>query len=108
MLDRQRAAAAADVVTQVVWRGARASALARRGEAAEAERLAREAVDLAQATDFLDLQAGALLGLGDVLRVAGEGGQAAAAIRAARETYESKGNVVAAGQARVQLEALAV
>ena len=38
------------------------------GEAAEAERLAREAVGLAAPTDFLDLQATALLALARVLR----------------------------------------
>jgi class 3 adenylate cyclase/tetratricopeptide (TPR) repeat protein len=89
-------AAAADVVTQVVWRAARAPALARRGDDARAEELARQAVDLAETTDFLDLQGEALLALADVLRVAGRGEEASPLVRDARESYARKGNVVAA------------
>jgi class 3 adenylate cyclase/tetratricopeptide (TPR) repeat protein len=63
-----------DVVTQVMWRVARANAA---GDLA----LAREAVDLADPTDYTDIKARALLALGDR-----EG--------AARE-YERKGNVAA-------------
>ncbi len=57
-----------DIVTEVMWRVARAQIQAHAGEAAEAERLAREAVELAAPTDFLDLQATALLALARVLR----------------------------------------
>src|SRR5436190_15540 len=103
----EETAAAADVVTQVVWRAARAAALARRGEAAEAESLAREAVTEARTTDFLDLQGTALLALADVLQVTGSAGAASAAIEAARATYERKGNVVAAGKAEALLAGLA-
>jgi len=92
-------AAAADVVTQVVWRGARARALARRGDAAGAERLAHEGVALANSTDFLDLQAGSLLSLADVMRVGGQSQPAAVLVEAARKTYERKGNLVAARNA---------
>ena len=88
-----------DVVTQAVWRSARASALAHAGEALEAERLAREAVAISAGTDFLDLQAGALLALGDVLRAAGRPLEAAPELERARELYARKGNVVAARKA---------
>ena len=40
-----------DIVTQVVWRTARAKVFARRDHPEEAEQLAREATELAQPTD---------------------------------------------------------
>jgi class 3 adenylate cyclase len=79
-----------DIVAQVVWRGARARALARRGERAEAAALATEAVRLANTTDFLDLRAGALLDLATVLSREAAAGAAARA----RDEYERKGNLV--------------
>jgi tetratricopeptide (TPR) repeat protein len=60
-----------DIVTQVMWRVALAQVRARGGDAAEAQRMAREAVELAAATDFLELLATALVGLAQVLREAG-------------------------------------
>jgi class 3 adenylate cyclase/tetratricopeptide (TPR) repeat protein len=92
-----------DIVTQVMWRVARAQVLAPAGEAAQAELLAREAVDLAAPTDFLDLQATAQLALARVLREAGSPAAADAAARA-RAVYELKGNVVGAGWAAQLVE----
>jgi hypothetical protein len=83
-------AGADDVVTQVVWRGARARALDDRAEAIE---LAADAVQRALTTDFIDLRAGALLDLAAV------SGDADAAMRAVDE-HERKGNVVGAERAR--------
>jgi class 3 adenylate cyclase/tetratricopeptide (TPR) repeat protein len=87
-----------DIVTEVMWRVARAQIQAHRGSAPEAERLAREAVGLTAPTDFLDLQATALLALARVLRAAGspQGGTVAAQAQA---VYERKGNTVGAGWA---------
>ncbi|MFL5960507.1 MAG: adenylate/guanylate cyclase domain-containing protein [Gaiellaceae bacterium] len=87
-----------DIVTQVMWRVARARVLVPAGEAAVAERLAREAVELAAPTDFLDLQATALLALA---RVLGEAGslEAASVASQAQAVYERKGNIVGAGRA---------
>jgi class 3 adenylate cyclase/tetratricopeptide (TPR) repeat protein len=82
-----------DIVTQVMWRVARARLPASVVEAAEAERLAREAVELAAPTDFLDLQATALLALARVLQEAGSP-EAADAAAEARAVYERKGNIV--------------
>ena len=84
-----------DIVTEVMWRVARAQIEAHRDEAAEAERLGREAVELAAPTDFLDLQATALLALARVLREAGSP-EAASAAAEAQAVYERKGNVVGA------------
>jgi class 3 adenylate cyclase/tetratricopeptide (TPR) repeat protein len=87
-----------DIVTQVMWRVARAQVEVAAGEAAEAERLGRQAVDLAAPTDFLDLQATALLALARVLRAAGSP-EAAGTAAEARAAYELKGNVAGARQA---------
>jgi class 3 adenylate cyclase/tetratricopeptide (TPR) repeat protein len=87
-----------DIVTQAMWRVAHAQVQAAAGEAAEAERLAREAVELAAPTDFLDLQATALLALARVLRKAGSAEATTAAARA-QAVYELKGNIVGAGWA---------
>ncbi|HZT84491.1 MAG TPA: adenylate/guanylate cyclase domain-containing protein [Gaiellaceae bacterium] len=89
-----------DIVTQVMWRVARAQIPTHAGGAADAERLAREAVGLAEPTDFLDLQATALLALARVLRSAGSP-EAREAAAGARTVYERKGNVVGARQAAV-------
>ena len=53
---------------QVLWRRALARTIARRGDPTAAEELARSAVALAEETDFLDLRAGTLVALGDVLQ----------------------------------------
>ncbi|HZE28983.1 MAG TPA: AAA family ATPase, partial [Gaiellaceae bacterium] len=76
-----------DIVTQVMWRVAQARIQAHRGEAAEAERLGREAVDLAAPTDFLDLQATALLALARALQHGGSP-EAANVAAEAQAVYE--------------------
>ena len=83
-----------DVTSHVAWRAARALVKAHVGELAEAEALAREAVRWAEATDYLDLQGGALARLAEVL----QGEEAAVAAREAIARYEAKGNVVAASR----------
>jgi class 3 adenylate cyclase/tetratricopeptide (TPR) repeat protein len=87
-----------DIVTEVMWRVARAQIQAHGGEPAEADRLAREAVALAAPTDFLDLQATALLALARVLREAGSPEAASVAGRA-KAVYDRKGNIVGAERA---------
>jgi hypothetical protein len=89
-----------DLTVQVQWRGPRAKALARRGELETAERLAREAVGLAERTDFLDLHGNALLDLAEVVRLAGRSSDAAAAAAAAASLFQRKGNRVSAARAR--------
>ena len=71
----------------VQWRAVRAKLLARRGELAAAEALAREAVALADETDFTVLRGDAFMDLADVLRTAGretESGVRGAGARAVR------------------------
>jgi class 3 adenylate cyclase/tetratricopeptide (TPR) repeat protein len=84
-----------DIVTQVMWRVALAQVKARTGDAAMAQRLGREAVELAAPTDFLDLQATALLALARVLREASTPEAADVAARA-QAVYGLKGNLVGA------------
>jgi hypothetical protein len=48
-----RLAASGDLLTQILWRRVRARVLVRRAGIREAEALAREAVAIAEATDFI-------------------------------------------------------
>ena len=83
-----------DLDAQPRWRAALARTLARRGEHADAERLAREAIELLEPTDFVGLQADAFDSLADVLRSAGRVDDAVAAVERAFVLHERKGNVV--------------
>jgi class 3 adenylate cyclase/tetratricopeptide (TPR) repeat protein len=95
--------AADDVLTQMLWRQTRAQVLARRGELGEGERLAREAVALAEQTDLLIAHGDALLDLAEALVLAGRREQAATSVEQALALYERKGNLVMAERARARL-----
>jgi tetratricopeptide (TPR) repeat protein len=98
----ERLASSDDVITQMEWRMPCARALAHRGTADEAERLAREAVEVGETTDFLNVHADALLTLAEVLTVVGRDGAESARAQAL-ELYERKGNVAALAQLRESL-----
>jgi class 3 adenylate cyclase/tetratricopeptide (TPR) repeat protein len=83
-----------DVVTQVLWRMARARALAGEDPSA-AEELARDALALTRETDYPDLEARALT---CVAQAIGPGKEQAALLGEARRLYEAKGNVAAAAR----------
>ena len=87
----------------MLWRQVRAKVLARRGEHAEAERLAREAVAIGEGTDMLNMQGDANADLAEVLLLGGKAGEAAAALEQALDRYERKGNLVMAGRTRDRL-----
>ncbi len=91
----------------MVRRQVKAKVLARRGEHAEAERLAREAVAIGDGTDRLDPQGDAYADRAEVLLLAGKAEEAAAALAQALARYERKGNLVSAGRARARLKNLA-
>ncbi|MGH2992910.1 MAG: BTAD domain-containing putative transcriptional regulator [Solirubrobacterales bacterium] len=91
--------APADREWQIKRRGVRAMLLARQGDVAAAESLAREAVALAGQSDFLWLHADALMDLAEVLRLSGRSEEAAAATDEAVRLYERKGNVASARRA---------
>ena len=96
----EAAAAPDDVDAQIGWRTVRAKVLAKNGHTKDGETLAREAVALAERTDWLSTRANALADLGEVLRAARRGHEAEEAIRGALTLYELKGNLVAAEKAR--------
>jgi hypothetical protein len=77
-----------------------------RGQHADAEALARDAVSMIEQTDALNYQGAALVDLADVLRTAGRGAAAAEALDGAIACYERKENLAAAEQARARLAAL--
>ncbi len=85
----------------------RALALARVGRLEDAETAAREAVSHADATQFIDYHADALLVLGEVLRLAAKVGEAASALEGAARLFDQKGNIVSAARARIALGDLA-
>jgi hypothetical protein len=94
-----------DLYAQVERRGPLATALARRGRLEEAERVAAEAVELAADSDMLGMQAGALLDLARVRRLADREAEVAPLARQALALAERKGHRVAAAQARELLAA---
>jgi tetratricopeptide (TPR) repeat protein len=90
----------------VLWRTARAKALAHAGGAGEAELLARQALALVENTDDLSTHAGVLVDLGDVLCADGRAGEAVPLLEAATRLYERKGNLVLAARTRSSLDEL--
>jgi tetratricopeptide (TPR) repeat protein len=85
-------AASDDAFSQVLWRTGRAKIRARRGELAEAEALAREAVAVAERTDLLNTRGDTLADLGEIVALAGRPADAVAAFEQAAELFERKGN----------------
>jgi hypothetical protein len=90
----------------MLWRQVRARILARRGEHAKAEQLARDAVSLAGETDMLNFHGNALADLADVYALAGHAEDGCAQLEQALTLYDQKGNLVGAARARRRLEEL--
>ncbi len=105
--EAERIAAPDDLDAQVRWRLARATASSAAGERGEAERLAREAVALAERTDSVLLHADSLGGLAGVLIAAGAGTEALEPAACAGELYEAKGDLVSARRWQSTVERLA-
>jgi ATP/maltotriose-dependent transcriptional regulator MalT len=103
----EAAAAPDDMMSQVLWRSARAKVHAQRGDAESATSLAREGVRLAEDGELLNTQGDALLDLATVLTAAGRREEALAAARAAAERYEQKGNRPSLERARAVAAELA-
>ena len=91
---------------RLVWRQVKGKVLARRGEHEVAQRLAREAVAIADETDLLDPAGGAHADLAEVLELAGKRAEAAAALEQALDRFERKGNLVSAQRVRTRLTRL--
>ena len=105
--ESEAAASREDVASQFLIGMTRARVLAKRGELATAEPLAREAVARVDTTDFLVMRGEARLGLAEVLQAAGRRDEAAAVAEEAQRLFEQKGAVVRAEQARALLHELA-
>ena len=73
--------------------------VARRGDLEAGERLAREAVEIAEQTDYLSLRGTVTADLAEVLRLAGRTEEASAAAQLAIGLFRAKGNT--AGEARL-------
>jgi class 3 adenylate cyclase/tetratricopeptide (TPR) repeat protein len=95
-----------DNLTQAWWRQTQALVHSERGEHAEAERLAREAVDLSNWSDSLLRQGDALFDLGEVLKAAGRHDEAAAAFGEAHDHYQQKQAIPLARRTHDRLAAL--
>src|SRR5207253_4622213 len=106
--ERSRDAAGADdLLAQVQWRTARAKPLARAGRRAEAETLARDALELVRTTDFPAARGDAAVDLAEVLSLGGRGAEATEYLQEALALYEQKGCRVAAARARARLAEVA-
>ena len=88
------------------WRRVEAKVLARRGETARAEELAREAVALIEPTDMIDVQGDTWLDLAVVLEVIGKHDEAVGALEEAAERFERKENLLMLGHVRDRLARL--
>ncbi len=95
-----------DTMHQMIWKQVRAKVLARRGQLAEGERFAREAVAIGDGTDMLIGQGDANADLAEVLLLAGKRDEATAALRHALERYDRKGHLVLAQRMRERLAEL--
>jgi class 3 adenylate cyclase len=89
-----------DVIAQFAWRRVRARLLAQDGRTDEADRLAGEAVALAETTDALTECGETLLEHAHVLRLGGRTAEAGGRAEAALELFEQKGNEASASLAR--------
>jgi tetratricopeptide (TPR) repeat protein len=92
-----------DAYSQGLLRSVRAKSLARRAQVEDAERLAREAVAVAEPTDFLFLQSLTRTSLGEVLQLAGRDEEAEAVLAEAVDLAEQKGYVVGAERGRAMI-----
>ena len=93
-----------DLDPQVGWRRLLGRLLAQRGDLEQGVRMAREAVERAAASDYIDMQARTRLDLAEVLSLAGRHDEARGELAEALRLYEQKGDVVGAARARASLE----
>jgi DNA-binding SARP family transcriptional activator len=89
-----------DVQCQTIWRTVTAKVLARRGTPERAEKLISEAIAYVEQSDFLPVQAQALMDRAEVLELAGRADAACRVLEEVERLWERKGNLVAAAHAR--------
>jgi ATP/maltotriose-dependent transcriptional regulator MalT len=95
-----------DVDAQVLWRSIRAPILARAGQLAEAEAMARSAHEKASRTEMPSLRGYALTELASVLQLAARIEEARATLGEATAIYENKGDIVSAARTKRMLAAM--
>jgi class 3 adenylate cyclase/tetratricopeptide (TPR) repeat protein len=96
-----------DLVAQADWRRGRAKILARRGEIDRAEELVREALGFAEnSPDDIHLRVKTLMGVVEVLRLAGRSVEAVPFAERALGLEERKGNIAGVNRARSLLQEL--
>jgi len=100
----EAAAASDDVASQSEWRAVLALIRASTGQLDAAEKLAREAVQMIERTDYLDQHADALVGLAEILHLSDQTEPAKLTAHKALQLYERKGSTVSAGRVRALLE----
>jgi tetratricopeptide (TPR) repeat protein len=99
----EQIAGSEDRTSQMLWRCLRARVMAANGEFAEAERLARTAVEIARGSEDVEMLGEAIVDLAEVLRAAGSSVDARL-IAEALDLFERKGNVVSAAKTRALLQ----
>ena len=95
-----------DFASQGLWRMARARVLVASGAFEDALRLADEAVEIFEGTDYLVFQGDGHEVRGQVLEAAARGDDAREAYEEAIARYERKGNVVATARVRARVDGL--
>jgi len=93
----EEAASRDDIGSQVIWRGTRARVLAGRDDD-RAVKLASDAVELSRRTDFVNVQADALVDFAATMETLGRHQDALPALTEALSLYKVKGNVVSAAR----------
>jgi class 3 adenylate cyclase/tetratricopeptide (TPR) repeat protein len=96
-----------DALTQILWRQVEALVLARHGDVAAAEALAREAIGAGEGTYMVNTLGDALADLGAVLALAGKRDEAQQAYEKARALFADKGDVVLERRMEERLDELA-
>lgn len=102
----EEASAPDDPGSRMLWLSVRAKVLAVRGELDEAERLARDATQVAVATDLVNMVGDVHLDLAFVLSRAGKLDEASAAAATAARLFSSKENAPSAARAQEIVNAL--
>ncbi|HEY6149205.1 MAG TPA: adenylate/guanylate cyclase domain-containing protein [Gaiellaceae bacterium] len=103
----EQLAAPDDAASQMLWRRSRAMLLVREGNLERAEELAREAVELAAQTDFLDEHANAIVDLAEIHALSGRRDEAITELEEAAKRFEQKGNLPSLERARTATARLA-
>jgi tetratricopeptide (TPR) repeat protein len=92
-----------DLDAALSWQPVQAKILARQGELEQAERLARQTLELVARTDSVNRHADSFIALAEILGLAGNQDGAEEMIRRALELYKVKGNLASADRARALL-----